>query len=360
LHGGLRYLQTIDLKRFRESVEQRSWFLRHFAGLVKPLGFVMPLYGQGLRRRVIMRPALALNDYLSRTRNEGVAADDQIPPGRILSRQATIQRFPEVRPQGLQGAACWFDVVMTDQERLFDAILSKACRSGANCRDRIEGIALRVEQERVMGVEAIDHRTGSRMNYCAPVVVNCGGPWCRKLAKRFDRDIPQLFQPSLAFNLLLDRKPLSQFGLAVSPPDQPNRTCFLLPRGDRTLAGTYHAAWTGPIRHPTPTDQQLEEFLDQLNRAVPSLKLAQADVLKIHAGLLPAARPASRSTATRPIVHDHCETGGPMGLYSVSGVKYTTARCVAKQTLRMIAKRQPDWQSSDEPLIRSVNPADLS
>ena len=130
LHGGLRYLQSIDLKRFQESVQERSWFLRHFAGLVKPLGFVMPLYGQGLRRRMIMRPALALNDYLSRDRNDGIATDYRIPPSQILSRQATIDRFPEVRQAGLQGAACWHDVVMTDPDGLFG-------------RDRVAGLSQR-------------------------------------------------------------------------------------------------------------------------------------------------------------------------------------------------------------------------
>lgn len=354
LHGGLRYLQSLDLRRFRESVQERAWFLRHFAGLVKPQGFVMPLYGKGLRRRMIMRPALALNDFLSRHRNEGVAADYHIPSGQLLNNQATIDLFPAVDTKGLQGAACWYDAVMTDPDRLFDAIVSRACRSGANCQDQVEGKRLRVENDRVVGVEAIDHRTGAMVNYDAPVVVNCAGPWCRELAEAFDRDLPQLFRPTLAFNLLLDRQPLSRFGLAVCPHNQPNRTCFLVPRHDRILAGTFHATWSAPITRPEPTEHQLLDFLDQLNQAAPTLNLSLRDILRVDAGLLPAAREGSSSTATRPVIHDHGTAQGPNGLYSICGVKYTTARCVAEQTLQMIQEKQPAWQSADPSVITNT------
>jgi glycerol-3-phosphate dehydrogenase len=42
----------------------------------------------------------------------------------------------------------------------------------------------------------------------------------------------------------------------------------------------------------------------------------------------------------RDVVHDHGEAGGPRGLYSVSGVKFTTARRVAEKTLRRIFARE--------------------
>ncbi len=343
LHGGLRYLQSFDLKRFHESVNERSWFLRHFPGLVKPLGFVMPLYGKGLRRHMVMRPALALNDFLSRRRNDCIQSPFQIPSSEILGRQATIERFPAVRREGLQGAACWYDGVMTDPDRLFNEIVFRARHNGAHCQDRVEGVQLTTENNHVTGIQALDRRNGSTLSYQAPVIVNCAGPWCREAAKSFDRDIPRLFQPSLAFNVVLDRKPLAQYGLAVSPKNDPHRSCFLLPRGDHTLAGTFHAPWTDTIRSPRPTDQQLELFLDELNLAIPSLRVTRADILRVHAGLLPASGTASSSTANRPVIHDHGMVGGPTGLYSVSGVKYTTARCVAQQTLQMIERRQPSW-----------------
>ena len=42
----------------------------------------------------------------------------------------------------------------------------------------------------------------------------------------------------------------------------------------------------------------------------------------------------SAELSDRPVIHDHAAGGGPRGLFSVSGVKYTTAREVAETTLR--------------------------
>ena len=36
IHGGLRYLQGLDLSRFRASVAERRWFLRHFPDSARP------------------------------------------------------------------------------------------------------------------------------------------------------------------------------------------------------------------------------------------------------------------------------------------------------------------------------------
>jgi glycerol-3-phosphate dehydrogenase len=47
LHGGLRYLQTLDLPRFFDSVAERRWFCRHFPELVAPAALPDALIRQG-------------------------------------------------------------------------------------------------------------------------------------------------------------------------------------------------------------------------------------------------------------------------------------------------------------------------
>src|SRR5687767_5287891 len=46
IHGGLRYLQHVDLKRMRDSVRERSILLRIAPHLVHPLPFLIPTYGR--------------------------------------------------------------------------------------------------------------------------------------------------------------------------------------------------------------------------------------------------------------------------------------------------------------------------
>jgi glycerol-3-phosphate dehydrogenase len=54
----------------------------------------------------------------------------------------------------------------------------------------------------------------------------------------------------------------------------------------------------------------------------------------VYSGLLPATEQGSTELTSKPLIHDHGGNGGARGLFSVSGVKYTTARDVAEKTLR--------------------------
>jgi glycerol-3-phosphate dehydrogenase len=87
---------------------------------------------------------------------------------------------------------------------------------------------------------------------------------------------------------------------------------------------------------PDPTEQQINRLLDDLNQAIPGFDVGRDDVLRVYSGLLPARKGGSAVTADRPVTVDHARTGGPLGLWSISGVKYTTARLVAEQTLRRV------------------------
>jgi glycerol-3-phosphate dehydrogenase len=70
-------------------------------------------------------------------------------------------------------------------------------------------------------------------------------------------------------------------------------------------------------------------------------------VLQVYAGLLPARSAGTTDLANREVIHDHGAAGGPKGLFSISGVKFTTARLVAEKTLcrlygRSLPPARPD------------------
>jgi glycerol-3-phosphate dehydrogenase len=332
LHGGLRYLQSLDLPRFRESVEERRWFLRHFPELVEPLPCLMPLYdpprGGRLRRPGVFRLALRINDFLAR--------EQALPPGRVLSVAETVELFPGVDRAGLQGGALWYDAVTKDPERLVGEVLQWACRCGAQTLGHVEAVELIVQDRKVAGVRGVDRASGRKLEFRACRIVNCAGPWSRDLARRFDRDIPALLRPALAFNLLLAREAPSQAALAVASREPGAQTWFLLPWEGRLLAGTAYAPVQGGTGEEGPDEARIEEFLAALNAALPGFDLRRSDVLDVLWGRLPAVAEGSVELASRPAIVDHGRHGGPQGLVSVSGVKLTTARAVARRILKVL------------------------
>ncbi len=122
--------------------------------------------------------------------------------------------------------------------------------------------------------------------------------------------------------------------MAVKPDKPGGWTCFLVPWKGRLLAGTGHAPWQNGLEQPAPTSGQLEEFLTDLNMAIPSLKLSQKDILRVFSGLLPATEEGGVNLSVRKVLVDHGAHGGPQGLFNVSGVKFTTTRLVAGKTVK--------------------------
>ncbi len=339
IHGGLRYLQRLDLRRYRESVAERRWFLRHFPDEVEPLSCLMPLYGRGLRRPSVLAAALALDDRLSSRRNDGVRADRRLGPGRVIDPDQAVELYPTIDPAGLRGAALWTDARMPRSPRVLMEILRWSAAAGARALNYFEATDLIVDDGRVVGITALDRDSGQCYEFETRRVANCAGPWSRELSERFDREVPELFRPTVAFNLLLDREPPADLALAVSPPDE-SRSYFVVPWQGRLMAGTCHAAQAIEPSDLTPDHPLVREFANDLGAATPKLGLESATVLRVLAGRLPAATGGGATPTSRPVIVEHGKRGGPRGLVSVSGVKYTTARALAERTLGVLFGKQ--------------------
>src|SRR3990172_4858416 len=208
IHGGVRYLQSLDLYRLRKSIAERRWFLQNFPNLVEPLPCLMPLYGKGLRRPFLLRMGLLAYEFLSYKPNQGVRSDRHILPGRIIDATQTREIFSDVDTEGLQGGAIWYDAFMPDSQRVLMEILRWACNYGATALNYVEAVQLLKDKKGIAGIIAIDHESGQYHEFRTNVVVNACGPWCRDIAARFDRDEPTLFRSMMAWNVLFNRKAL--------------------------------------------------------------------------------------------------------------------------------------------------------
>jgi glycerol-3-phosphate dehydrogenase len=78
----------------------------------------------------------------------------------------------------------------------------------------------------------------------------------------------------------------------------------------------------------------MEHFLKDINRIAPQLNVTEADIQRVYSGILPAEENGKLSN--REVIFDHAAGNGPKGLFSISGVKFTTSRLVADKTLTRI------------------------
>ena len=300
-----------------------------------------------------MKLAATLNNCLAPLSGGRGTKSIKIPAARVAPTKEVIELFPEVNQDGLRGGLVWFDGVMMDWARVIESVANRARQLGVQIFEGVSATELRISENRVEGLVGQRQPDNQVVEFRTGCVVNAAGPWCRAVSKKFDRELSGLFHPVLAFNLLLDRPPLSSAGLALSPNRDVGRACFLTSENDRILAGTYYRAETASLTKATASNADIQDFLDDLNQCVPSLALAPRDVLRVDAGWVPGKAAGSEALRTSPEIVDHSRHGGPYGLISVSGVKFTTARAVAHRTLKLISRSigKNDAISKSRPII---------
>src|ERR1700761_7246013 len=84
-HGGLRYLRNFEFALVRESLAERRNLMRMAPHLVRPLPFLLPLYGAGLAERLKLKAGLTLYDLFSYDRNRLDDPAQHLPRHRWLS-----------------------------------------------------------------------------------------------------------------------------------------------------------------------------------------------------------------------------------------------------------------------------------
>src|SRR5258706_10942993 len=100
IHGGLRYLQSLDVGRARESVRERRTVARIAPHAVQPMPFALPLYRSLMRGKLAMRAGFVLDRLVSIGRNRGVPATHRLRGGRVAGPGNAVQRFPGLAPPG--------------------------------------------------------------------------------------------------------------------------------------------------------------------------------------------------------------------------------------------------------------------
>ncbi len=339
LHGGLRHLQRLDLPRMRESIQARREWLRLAPHLARPLRFVLPTSGHGIKGPEAMRVALGLNDLVSFDRNRGVDPGSILPRGSVWSRKLARAVLTGARIPDCNGAATWFDAICLNTERLLWTVVAEALGKGAHAANYVRATSLARADGSVVGVQARDELTDEEFPIRARCVINAAGPWVADWTGIVTSDRRPLYCASKAFNLLTRPLPYKEgVGFAVRQQSTGRvHTYFVLPWNGRALVGTRHIRCDPGARSASVTHPEVVEFLDDLNRVLGRNRIAASDVLGVYSGLLPEkSTPAGGDVELQraPRIVDHAKDDAP-GVFSVVGVKWTNSWPVAERVVRV-------------------------
>lgn len=342
VHGGLRYLQTLDIVRMRESIRERAALLRLAPAQVRPLPCVIATRGNGRDGSLAMRAALGITDLVGFDRNAGLDEAHRLTGGRILNRAQVAALAPELPLEGAGGGALWYDAQAVDSEALTLACVRSAAGAGATVANYTRADGLRDEHGRVLGVHAVDVETGREMDVTARMTILAVGGNRRWFVPPASRDeVPGPRAVAVATNLVV-RRPLAgtaAFGVrtALERPDPAgsgSRYLFFVPWRDATMIGTFYRLVDAADAERPVSRPQIDEMVRVARDAAPSFAFDAGDVGLVHRGVLPLKAnyepgdPLTLAERSR-IIH----YPGMEGLIQVEGVKFTTARHVAEQAV---------------------------
>lgn len=323
IHGGLRYLESGQLRLVYHCLRERSLLLRNAPELVKPLSFHIPVYGNTSRPPWIINIGLLLYKLLC-----------------ITSPLATFKRLGQeernaldsIKTDGLKTVFRYKDA-QTDDAALTQSVVKSAQVLGAECFTHCELLEARRENS---GNQGLWHITvahqGQPKQLRAKMLVNAAGPWVNRLAERCQPGIKQLpISLVRGTHMVLDH-PLTQGAYYLEAP-QDQRAVFVLPWYGKTLLGTTEKDHPlEQLDQVEATDEECDYLMAVFKHYFPTV---EAQELGRFAGVrvLPADEGSafSRSRDTRFLSDD--------GYVAVYGGKLTSYRHTAHKVQRLVQKQ---------------------
>jgi glycerol-3-phosphate dehydrogenase len=372
VHGGLRYLQNLDLGLVREALLERQLMVQLAPHLVYPTPFLVPALGEERRPRGL---GIGLNMYdvmattrVGRSRREMRSSkegdeDFYWSPDRhrTIDRDEVLELMPALAAREPKNAYLFYDC-QTDDVRLTLTILGEAERFGAVMLNGAEVTEVLERDGRAAGVAFVEAESGERIEARAENVVNATGVFADRIRPEEtieEEDVPRI-KPSRGAHVLIDRELLSTGEAACIVPAGEGRQIFALPWYGRTLVGTTDNDFEGDVDHPRPGEDEVAYLLDAVNGFF-GVSLGARDLVGAYAGVRPliaTGDPKKSVDISRKA--ELYETSS--GMLTITGGKLTTWRRMAKQTVDRLVEREgreASCHTAEIPLGRAAQPDEL-
>lgn len=266
--------------------------------------------------------------FVDACRRAGIRAD-------VIDPREALRMEPAANPD-IIGAVRVPDGAV-DPFRLTASNIMDAKNHGAEILTYHEVVELLRDQDRIVGVKVVDHKTKDTKNYQAAIVVNAGGIWGHNIAR----------MAGVQVNMLPAKGALLIFGhrvnnMVLNRCRKPADADILVPGDTISLIGTTSSKIPfEEIDHMLVTSKEVDLLLREGEKLSPLL--AQTRILRAYAGVRPLVAsdndPSGRSVSRGIVLLDHAVRDGLEGFITITGGKLMTYRLMAEWTTDLICKK---------------------
>lgn len=341
IHGGLRYLATLEFRLVRESLKERKTMENIAPNFVYPMPVMVTTNKLKIANtKWIIKIGMILYDILSFDKGWTWDTGKRISLHKTLPKERVLELEPLVKKEGLTGASVYSDCVSIFPERLTLAFIKSAVRNGALVANYAEVEDFSFDNERrVAGVMVRDRLTGRKTAIRGNLTVNCGGPWADIiLGIASNKSSAEQLRRSEGIHIITRRLVHHHI---VGCMTAKGRHLFVIPWRNHSLIGTTDKEYIGKPDDYHVTAKSIGELLDEVNESFGDGTLSFEDILHTYGGLRPLVEDQTEDvyeSSRKYEIHDN-KADGLDGLITVEGGKYTTSRNLAEHVMRVIAKK---------------------
>ena len=342
VHGGIRYLPQFDFGLVKEGLIERGLLVRNAPHLVKPLGFVLPLYKEnkrpmgtpivppgGFGMSYLMQAGLLLYDLMAG--KLGIGRHQRITPEQALEIAPTLKR------DGMTAAFIYYDG-QTDDTLLTMTVLRTAAEHGALLANYTELLGFEQMAGRITNVRVRDAIGNTEFVIKCNTVINAGGAYAARIESMAGQ-CNLVIKPAKGVHLTVSREALPVGDHAVVLPETPDgRLLFLVPWNTRVTIGTTDTKG-GDIDDPQVNPVDIQYLLNTTN-AYLTVKLTESDIISSWAGYRPLISAAGASGETKSLSRTHVVHDGPGGMVTITGGKLTSYRRMAQDTMDHVYRQR--------------------
>ena len=321
IHGGVRYLAQGDLSLVRESLRERGLLLQNAPHVVRKTAFIVPCYNR--YQKLWYGAGLSVYDRLSGQYSFGKS--------RVLSREETIDRLPDINKEALRGGVLYYDGQFDDTRLLID-LACTAHAKGAVLLNYAGVTGVRKNPfGKAVGVDFEDAETGEQFSVDAQVIINATGAFCDAVRTLSDANAEPMLSLSQGIHLVFDRSFLTTGSAVVVPKTSDGRVLFVIPWHGHTLIGTTDTPIDRAELEPRALESEIDFVLETAGGYL-AKRPTRSDILSVFTGIRPLVR-SSKAGNTAALSRDHTIEVDRSGMLTITGGKWTTYRRMAEDAV---------------------------
>ncbi|MBT8177503.1 MAG: glycerol-3-phosphate dehydrogenase/oxidase [Eudoraea sp.] len=337
IHGGLRYLKQFDFWLVKEVGSERAIVHKLAPHLVIPDKMLLPLIENGSYGKWLTSVGLKVYDILAQ-----VDGDDK---RKMLEKKEALKLEPLLPRKILKGAG-YYAEYRTDDARLTLENVKTSLSFGATALNYAEVTEFIYHEDKVAGVEVLDHVNGEVFTIKSKYVISAAGPWVDALRSVNHSLKGKRLQLTKGVHLVFPHKklPVKQ-SVYFDVPD--GRMIFAIPRGKITYVGTTDTIYLEDKDQVKTNLADAIYLISAVNNMFPDINLEMEDIESSWAGLRPLIHEEGKS-ASELSRKDEIFTS-ETGLISIAGGKLTGYRKMAERVVNLLARKIREEEGTELP-----------